>query len=390
MTFQKAAFGYMAYNPRVAAAGEAVTSDSGTSGPSAMGPDPRATPFHGLIPFSRPTGAVVPRWEVSLGDFLRALSLAVRPGTAHTYCEVLARFFREVDDPLEATRADVERFLTRERRGRHGTDPPRPHSASTVVTERAALRRYYRWARREQLRADDPTDDVGAPRRQPYRDVRALTAEEARDLLTAIPTTSTAGMRLRTLATWFLITGRRHHEVLWLRWGDVDLENGTYTYEGKGGKSERRELVPELAAATEQWARCMRATREPGALLFAGRWADQPVTPQLIRDQLKRVATRAGLGNLRRPIHTLRHTNARLRRTLGASIEDVQAALDHSSLATTALYLRKLEGNTDPFGAKVAALLATDGEEGDVADGPAAASVGAQLSASTPAAAAAG
>jgi integrase len=38
--------------------------------------------------------------------------------------------------------------------------------------------------------------------------------------------------------------------VLWLRWEDVDLEGGgTYTYEGKGGKSERRELVPELVEA---------------------------------------------------------------------------------------------------------------------------------------------
>lgn len=43
-------------------------------------------------------------------------------------------------------------------------------------------------------------------------------------------------------------------EVLRLRWEDIDLEEGSYTYEGKGGKSERRELVPELIAATERWA----------------------------------------------------------------------------------------------------------------------------------------
>jgi integrase len=90
---------------------------------------------------------------------------------------------------------------------------------------------------------------VGAPRRQPYRHVEALSADEARRLLAAIPTETVAGLRLHTLATWFLITGRRHAEVLWLRWEDVDLEGGTYTYEGKGGKSERRELVPELVEA---------------------------------------------------------------------------------------------------------------------------------------------
>jgi site-specific recombinase XerD len=71
------------------------------------------------------------------------------------------------------------------------------------------------------------------------------------------------------------------------------------------------------------------------------------------------VARTAGLGELRRPIHTLRHTNARLRREVGASVEDVQSALDHASLATTAIDVRKLEGALDPYGAKVAALLET-------------------------------
>jgi integrase len=69
------------------------------------------------------------------------------------------------------------------------------------------------------------------------------------------------------------------------------------------------------------------------------------------------VARAAQLGELKRPVHTLRHTNARLRRETGASIEEVQAALDHSSLATTAIYLRKLEGTSDVHGARIAALL---------------------------------
>jgi integrase/recombinase XerD len=101
------------------------------------------------------------------------------------------------------------------------------------------------------------------------------------------------------------------------------------------------------------------ADRRPEALVFPGALPDRAGLPQLIRDQLQVVAQTAGLGELRRPIHTLRHTNARLRREVGASVEDVQSALDHASLATTAVYLRKLEGAVDPYGAKVAALLAT-------------------------------
>jgi integrase/recombinase XerD len=318
------------------------------------------TPLRTLLPAWRPTGAIVPRWEQHIGAYLRSLALAVRPGTARTYAEVLARFIREAGDPLEATRADVEAFLTRDRRGRQGTRPG-ARAAATTVTERAGLRRYFAWAVREGLRPDNPTDGVGTPRRQPYRDVRALTADEARPLLAAIPVETVAGLRLHTLATWFLITGRCHAEVLRLRWEYIDLEERSYTYEGKGGKSERRELVSELVEVTERWARASAPDMPPTALVFPGRWADEPVSPQLIRQQLQLVARQAGLGDLRRPIHTLRHTNARLRREVGASIEDVQAALDHSSLATTAVYLRKLEGSTDVYGARVGALLTRPG-----------------------------
>jgi integrase len=98
-----------------------------------------------------------------------------------------------------------------------------------------ALRRYFGWARRERLRDDDPTDAVGAP--------------------------------------------RRHAEVLGLRWGDIDLEGRTYTYEGKGGRSERRELAHPLAAATERWATRSLADRRPEALVFPGRWPVAPVSP---------------------------------------------------------------------------------------------------------------
>ena len=46
-------------------------------------------------------------------------------------------------------------------------------------------------------------------------------------------------------------------------------------------------------------------------------------------------------------LHILRHTAAKLRRDAGASIEAVSSFLDHSSLAVTSVYLRRLEGEAD-------------------------------------------
>jgi integrase len=46
-------------------------------------------------------------------------------------------------------------------------------------------------------------------------------------------------------------------------------------------------------------------------------------------------------------LHILRHTAAKLRRDAGASVEAVSSFLDHSSLAVTSVYLRRLEGEMD-------------------------------------------
>ena len=54
-------------------------------------------------------------------------------------------------------------------------------------------------------------------------------------------------------------------------------------------------------------------------------------------------------------VHVLRHSAAKLRRDVGESVEEVSRFLDHSSLAVTTVYLRRLEGQADTGWAKVAA-----------------------------------
>jgi hypothetical protein len=56
-------------------------------------------------------------------------------------------------------------------------------------------------------------------------------------------------------------------------------------------------------------------------------------------------------------VHVLRHSAAKLRRDAGESIEDVSRFLDHSSLAVTTTYLRRLEGQEDRGWDKVAQAI---------------------------------
>jgi integrase len=56
-------------------------------------------------------------------------------------------------------------------------------------------------------------------------------------------------------------------------------------------------------------------------------------------------------------VHIFRHTAAKLRRDAGETVEDVSRFLDHSSLAVTTVYLRRLEGEQDKSWVKVAEAI---------------------------------
>src|SRR2546422_2678753 len=304
-------------------------------------------------------GQLVLPHELALADFARHLSVSARQRTAGAYLDTLQRLVAFQLDPLQADRGDLERFLSRGRRGRWG-DCEGPLSSSTQTAELAALRRFYRWARSEGLRQDDPSQGIRPPRREPYARARGLSAEEVARLLAAIPVESAAGLRLRALVLAYLLTGRRRSEVLNLRWRDLDLEGGFYRYTGKGGKERQRALPPPVRLAILVYAEAAGLARKPEEAVFPGRWRDQPVDGKYIGEQLRQAAELAGIP-LERPLHTLRHSYARALRRVEAPLEAVQAALDHSNLATTSIYLRQLEGQEDPWWPKLAPELGLEG-----------------------------
>jgi len=62
-------------------------------------------------------------------------------------------------------------------------------------------------------------------------------------------------------------------------------------------------------------------------------------------------------------VHIFRHSAAKLRRDAGESVEDVSRFLDHSSLAVTTTYLRRLEGQEDRSWGKVAEAIGCAGSD---------------------------
>ena len=82
---------------------------------------------------------------------------------------------------------------------------------------------------------------------------------------------------------------------------------------------------------------------------------NQPIGESTINWIVTEAAKKAGLDHVK--VHGLRHTAAKLRRKTGANLEEVQRFLDHSSIATTQIYLNQVEAAGDPDWQKVEALI---------------------------------
>jgi integrase/recombinase XerC len=283
-------------------------------------------------------------WDQALYAFL--VEKGNRSGsrrTVESYGRMLWPFFGDLSKtPDRVKPADVLAFV--HGIGKSGRTP----SATTVGARIACLSSYYRFLIRMGLVVSNPCDAIERPRAV-QSVARGYSAQEVRRLLAVVPDT-VAGRRDRALLLTFILTGRRRSEVIGLTAGDISLEGETafYSYRGKGGKRGRRELPApayEALCATLADAGLELGSVAKEASLWQAGAGPRGVTGSTFYARFRRYLAAAGLAPT--GIHVLRHSAAKLRRDAGESIEDVSAFLDHSSLAVTTVYLRRLEGQED-------------------------------------------
>jgi site-specific recombinase XerD len=202
----------------------------------------------------------------------------------------------------------------------------------------------FRFLIRMRVATANPCDALERPRTV-QAVARGLSADEIRRLLAVVPDT-VAGRRDRAILLVFVLTARRRSEVIGLTAGDVSVEGETafYTYRGKGAKRGRRELprpAYEALCVTLADAGLSLGEMDPGASLWQAGASERGITGATFYSRFRRYLRAAGLAPS--GLHILRHSAAKLRRDAGASIEAVSSFLDHSSLAVTSVYLRRLE-----------------------------------------------
>ena len=157
-----------------------------------------------------------------------------------------------------------------------------------------------------------------------------------------------------------MLTGRRRSEVIGLKAGDITFEGGTRLLHlpRQGREAGRRELPrPAFEAIVRGAGRRREDARDHGAgrvAVAGGRRRPRHDQRHLLRPPPRYL--RGGWPAARRRPHPA-PLGGQAAADAGESVEEVSRFLDHSSLAVTTVYLRRLEGVEDRSWEKVAEAI---------------------------------
>ncbi|HHH36800.1 MAG TPA: tyrosine recombinase XerC [Gammaproteobacteria bacterium] len=200
----------------------------------------------------------------------------------------------------------------------------------------SALRGFCEYLIREGVLRHNPARGVHAPR-TPRKLPAALDVDQVQRLL-EIGDDSPLAVRDRAILELCYSSGLRLSELIGLNLDHLNLEDGTVTVTGKGGKTR---VVPVGRHAREALRRWL-ATRpafavDPGeAALFLSR-RGRRLAPRTLQQRLRHWARRQGLAGTVHP-HQLRHSFASHVLESSGDLRAVQELLGHADISTTQIY----------------------------------------------------
>lgn len=146
-------------------------------------------------------------------------------------------------------------------------------------------------------------------------------------------------VRDRVVVSLGICEGLRRGEMSRLELADVDLDGRVMFVQGKGG---RQRWVPITDATARRVVRYVQEERgwAAGPLLQSRRGGGR-LAPQSISERVRKVMEEAGIYAEGVTLHALRHTAATaLWMSSGSDLFMVQQLLGHSSVRTTAMYVK--------------------------------------------------
>lgn len=267
--------------------------------------------------------------------------------TLDAYARDLRRLLDFLPEGVQADgfdRSDVERFVgwLRDEVGLS------PRSAARTLS---AVRTFCRFLIRERARADDPSALVPSPRLGRPLPV-VLSPGQATALAEAPRGDDPRAVRDAAMFELLYGAGLRVSELVSIRIGDLDLNQGVVRATGKGRKTR---VVPIGEYAVRGLRRYLdlarpelldRATRRglrrlPDEVFISAR--GRGLTRQAVWKNLRRYARALGIAAPVSP-HKLRHSFASHLLEGGADLRAVQSMLGHADLATTQIYTHVSQG----------------------------------------------
>ena len=297
--------------------------------------------------------------------------LDVKPRSADTYTKALKQFFlwlhdREIDRP---SRDDVVQWRdAMEHEGK---------KAATRQTYIVAVRQFFRWTAQEGLYPNIADHIKGAKidRRTYKRD--ALTAQQAAEILTkTAEDASLQGLRDYAILICALSGGLRTIEISRANLDDFRTKGSQYilTVQGKGRDDRGLYVImPEKAERAVREYLKARGKTKRGAPLFAScsnRDAGARLTTRSISRIIKARMIAAGYNSAFLTAHSLRHTAGTLAVQNGASLEQTQQFLRHSSIESTMVYYHEKEREENKSEEIVMGTIFKDKEKPKGKEGP--------------------
>jgi integrase/recombinase XerD len=269
--------------------------------------------------------------------FLNHLRLdkAASPHTVSAYERDLVQFEKTLEDrPLmEATELDIERYLKTLRK--------RDQKSTSIARKVSAIKQYYKFLIRENLREDNPASMIEAPV-STTRLPKTLSAETIDALLKTVDAglhTQDPGLQVRDRAMLYLLyaTGMRVSELLSFTLSQLDTQNGLVRVVGKRSKERVIPFAPIAGEHLLAYLEQVRPSFEPQSeVVFLGQ-GGSPLTRQAFWKTLKKIAMTSGLDASLHP-HLLRHTFATDLLKSGMNLRSLQMLLGHADLQTTQVY----------------------------------------------------
>lgn len=268
--------------------------------------------------------------------------LDTTPKTIETYTKSLKQLFEYlysngINKPL---REDIIAF--REELKARGLKP------TTVQNYITTAKIFFKWTEQEKIYPNIADGLKGARLNQDHKK-DYLTAEQAKEVLKSIDTSTIKGKRDYAIVSLMITGGLRTIEVVRADVGDL-RSNGIQTVlyiQGKG-KQEKTDFVIISDPVKEAINNYLNSREniddtQPLFISVSNNNRGKRLTTRSVSGTVKTIMQEAGYDSERLTAHSLRHTAVTLSLLAGNDITEVQQFARHANISTTMIYNHALE-----------------------------------------------